>query len=359
MIFSGRSLQDLTIADFETLVRNRIPEGPNLEYKETAYSGRADDIREMLRDIISIANADGGYLIMGIREDVSGRAEAVIPITGVLARVQPIRQVYLDGISERIEGLEIKAYECSPDEGIIAIRIPRSDHRPHMVMREHRTDFYRRYDTDKRVMTIDEIRSLFLTNPANSRLVELELLASGKVIKPNQGVKKSGPPYVRIFTEKAVDLFLQKYLVCNTYPQTLVIVSPFISDLSGELTDLKDIVAKINKDKTITYIITRPSKEQYQQKSMAILSQSPFTEIRYNEDIHAKLYICWCRKDEKESFALFGSGNLTTGGLRQNLELGMMIFSEDHGRTLVRDLYEWSTVWLRSQSKRIKQVVRI
>src|SRR5450759_5279505 len=235
MIFSGRSLQELTITDFETLVQNRIPEGSNLEYKEIAYSGRAEDIREILLDITALANTDGGYLIMGIRGDDSGRAEVITPINDVVAKVQPIRQACLDGVSERIEGLEIKAFECSPNLGLIVIHIPRSDHRPHMVSRDHRTDFIRRYDTDKRTMSIDEIRSLILTNPANSRLVELELLASGKVIKPSQRAKKSGPPYVRIYTEKAVDQFLQKYLVCNDYPQILVIVSPFISDLAGEL----------------------------------------------------------------------------------------------------------------------------
>jgi hypothetical protein len=148
-------------------------------------------------------------------------------------------------------------------------------------------------------------------------------------------------------------------LACNSFPQTLVIVSPFISNLAGELIDLRGIVQKINKDKTLTYIITQPSKEFYQQESIAILNQSPYVEIRYNQDIHAKLYICWCRKSENESFALFGSGNLTSGGIRQNLELGMLIFSQDHGQTLVRNLYEWSTVGLRSQSKRIKQALRV
>ena len=311
MIFNGRSLHEINNIDFEILVQNKIPEGPNLEYKETAYGGSADNIREMLRDIVAIANADGGYLILGIREDAFGRAESIVPMKGAPDKVQPIRQVCLDGISERIEGLEVKAFEFSPGEGLIVIRIPKSDHRPHMVIKEHRTDFFRRYETYKREMTIDEIRSLILTNPTNSRLVELELLASGKVIKPSQSTRKLSPPYVRIFTEKSVDQFFQKYMICTKFPQTLVIVSPYISDLAGESIDLTDIVSKINKDKTLTYIITRPPIEKYQQNSIAILNQSPYIEIRYNEDIHAKLYLLWCRKDEYESFALFGSGNLT------------------------------------------------
>ena len=357
MIFGGRSLQELTIADFEILIQNQIPEGPFLEYKEVAYSGRSDEIREMLRDITSIANAEGGYLIIGIREDSIGRAESFTPIQDAESRIQPMRQACLDGISERIEGLEFKIFECSPEGSIIVIRIPKSQQRPHMVSRENRTDFYRRYDTDKRAMTYQEIRSSVLSNPASMRLIELELLQSGKVVLPEgRAGKKSSPPYVRIFTEKSVDQFLQKYLACTAFPQNLVIVSPFISDLSGEIVKLQDVVNKINRDKTPTYVITRPPKETYQHNSMAILQQSPFIEIRYNEDIHAKLYICWCRRNENESFVLFGSGNLTAGGMRHNLELGMMIYSQDYGRTLVRRLYDWSVNGLRSQSQRIKEL---
>ncbi len=55
---------------------------------------------------------------------------------------------------------------------------------------------------------------------------------------------------------------------------------------------------------------------------------------------------------------MFGSGNLTRGGIRHNLELGMMIYANDHGRKLIRELYQWSTVGLRSQSQRIKAATR-
>ena len=162
--------------------------------------------------------------------------------------------------------------------------------------------------------------------------------------------------YVRIFTEKTVNQFLIKYMTCKSYPQNLIIISPFISDLGGETYSLKEIVNKITQDKTPTYVVTRKPIERYQQEGISVLKDSPFTEIRYNDSIHAKLYICWCRKNEDDSFALFGSGNLTSGGVRQNLELGMMIYSHDHGRKIIRDLYYWSINQLRTQSKREKSI---
>jgi len=358
MIFDGRSLQDLSLTDFENLVQDQVPEGPNLEYKSTAYGGAASEIREMLRDVSALANLEGGYLIMGVKQDENDRAQEIVPIGNIVQITQAIRLACLDGISERIDGLEVKCYEVSSNTGIIAIRVPKSNNRPHMVSKEHRTEFFRRYDTDKREMSIDEIRSLVIANPLNARLVELELLASGKLITPSHGSKRQSPPYVRIYTEKSVDQFLQKYFVCDKFPQNLVIVSPFISDLSGEQINLNDIVSKINHDKTNTFVITRPPTEAYQKNSLEVLTRSPYTEIRYNEDIHAKLFICWCRKEVDESFALFGSGNLTSGGIRRNLELGMMIYSQDQGRLIINELYEWSTVGLRSKSRLAKKLVR-
>jgi phosphatidylserine/phosphatidylglycerophosphate/cardiolipin synthase-like enzyme len=78
-------------------------------------------------------------------------------------------------------------------------------------------------------------------------------------------------------------------------------------------------------------------------------------EIRYNPDVHAKLYISWHR-EENDSFALFGSGNLTSGGVRYNLELGMMILARGHGKKLIRELYDWSANALRTKSQRVKPI---
>jgi len=273
MIFGDKSIYDLTIQDFQTLIQNHIPEGPNLEYKETAYGGSDDKIREMLRDIAAIANANGGYLIMGVREGKANQADSIVPITDIHSKVHPIRQVCLEGIRDRITGLEVVAFETAPDEGIIVVYIPPSKQCPHMVIKGNRTDFYRRHGTDKMPMTVDEIRSTILSNPMYTSLVESELLASGKVIKPGQSRKAIGPPYVRIFPEKSVEQFLQKYLACSSFPQTLVIVSPYISDLEGEWIDLDDLTTKITKDRTLTLVITRPPKQAYQLASMDILSK--------------------------------------------------------------------------------------
>lgn len=352
MVLGDRSLQDLSLSDFLVLIDNHVPEGPSLEYKAKAYSGRPADIREMLRDITALANADGGYLVMGIREDGAGRAAALNPINDVTSKVQPINQACLDHIQERIPGLEVAAYETGFGQGIVVVHVPKSEQRPHMMVHESRTDFVCRYGTDKRTMTLTEIRELVLGNPRFRRLIELEVLGGGQ--RPKTLVAE-GAPFAQILTERTVEQFLLRYLLSAPQPHVLVIVSPFISDLAGEKCQLKDVVKRINADRTRTYVVTRPPREPYQQKGMDLLSESPFVEIRYNEDIHAKVYVSWHREVE-ESYALFGSGNLTSGGARHNLELGMMILARGHGKKLINELYDWSANGLRSRSKRIKAI---
>ena len=355
MILGGRSLYDLSLDDFRDLIDNRVPEGPHLEYKETAYSGHPSDIREMLRDITALANADGGYLVMGIREGPANCAEDLNPIGNPETKAQAIHQACLDGIQERIQGLEVKAFELGFNQGIIVVFVPQSNQQPHMVHRDHHSDFLRRYGTDKRSMTIGETREAVFTHPLYRRLAWPEGKLSAEIDSELSKMETSGAPYVKIYTKRPVERFVQRYLIGSVDPHVLVIVSPFIGDLSDEPISLQNMLKKINADRTRTYVVTQEPKEDYHRKGVLLLEGSPFVEIRYNPDIHAKLYICWCREEEA-SFALFGSGNLTSAGLRHNLELGMMILSRGYGRKLVRELYDWSSSALRTQSQRVKAI---
>jgi len=355
MIFGDRPLNDISLDDIRSLIDNQVPEGPHLDYKETPYSGRDRDRHEMLRDIIALANAEGGYLILGVREDGTGRPLELTPFDDPQTVAQAMRQVCLDCIRDRIEGLEIQAFETGFNQGIVVVHVPPSDRRPHMTIFHKRTDFYRRYDTDKRPMTIGEIREMILSNPRFRRLVELKLQIKGALAGSESRVEGVIPPYAQVVTERPVERFLQRYLVGGVVAQTMVIVSPFIGDLAGTPFELRAITKKVVADHTRLYVITREPRELYHQAGVAVLQQCPLAEIRYNPDIHAKLYVVWSR-DEAESFALFGSGNLTESGLRHNIELGMMIFARGHGRTILRDLYQWGSYTLRTKSQRIKAI---
>jgi phosphatidylserine/phosphatidylglycerophosphate/cardiolipin synthase-like enzyme len=79
---------------------------------------------------------------------------------------------------------------------------------------------------------------------------------------------------------------------------------------------------------------------------MTILARNEWVEIRYNNSIHAKVYVT-ASVPESESFALFGSGNLTGRSIEANLEVGMIIVAQGQGRLLVEELYYWANNRLR------------
>jgi len=89
------------------------------------------------------------------------------------------------------------------------------------------------------------------------------------------------------------------------------------------------------------------------QVAIDMLSACNTVEIRYNSDLHAKVYVCIARTSQ---FALFGSGNLTDTSITRRIEVGMMIEAKGQGVPLVRELHSWANVRLRTQSDLIKKI---
>ena len=118
--------------------------------------------------------------------------------------------------------------------------------------------------------------------------------------------------------------------------------------------NFKDVLKRAKRDHTRVYVVTRKPEAEYQLQGIELLKKYSCVEIRYNPEIHAKLYISWGRELE-ESFAFFGSGNLTSGGLKYNLELGMMILGRGDGKSIVNKLYQWGSHDIRVVSKRCKK----
>jgi len=163
--------------------------------------------------------------------------------------------------------------------------------------------------------------------------------------------------YAEILYHRTVERFIQRLVLREPVVRNLCIVSPFISPMTGSRYSLALLRAKIEREKIPTYVITREPIEPYQFEAAAVLEQCPWIEVRYNPSVHAKLYVVQSTR-ESESFALFGSGNLTSKSIERNLELGMMIYSVGPGRDLVKELHYWAAVRLRqlTESKLVQPI---
>lgn len=162
------------------------------------------------------------------------------------------------------------------------------------------------------------------------------------------------PTFVKI-TEKPVKDFLRRLFLSGIKPLNLVIVTPIMGSLVHTHYSIERLRRKIEAEKIPTYVITRKPQERFHIEALDILMKSNFVEIRYNNSLHAKLYICM---GKDTGFGLLGSGNLTRTSIEKNVEIGMLIFHQERGRQILHELYHWGSVRLRTLegSKLVKKI---
>lgn len=162
--------------------------------------------------------------------------------------------------------------------------------------------------------------------------------------------------YAELVTKKPVKRFLQKFCLSDEQFESLVIVSPWIGTLEGVRFTLAYVINLVGRRQIPTYIITRQPEESWHQQAVDMLLGCNWVELRYNNSLHAKLYVC--RQREGRGFAMLGSGNLSRTSIEKNIEIGMMIYGRGRGRDLLHELFSWGAIRLRTQSKLVKKMER-
>lgn len=186
MVFDGKMLYEIIDPEIEELVKEHIKENQNLEYKLNVNYKSTPERFEALCDIVSLANAGGGYLVIGIRENGKGEALRFENIENIESMMKSIRSLCLEHIEERIEGMEFETRTINGCN-IGIIRVPVSSRIPHMVTLNNQTHFVTRYSDGKREMTLSEIRSSFIQDAHGRRLSHIE-----EGIKSILDIKKDG-----------------------------------------------------------------------------------------------------------------------------------------------------------------------
>lgn len=143
-----------------------------------------------------------------------------------------------------------------------------------------------------------------------------------------------------------VEQFLARLFLRDPPLRSLTLVSPFVNTMHDCRYSLADLSAKIRAQEIPTYVVTREPEELWQEEAVALLSMNEWIEIRFNPSLHAKVFVA-SAVQESESFAVFGSGNLTGAATNSNLEVGMLLVARGAGRKLVDELYYWATNNLR------------
>jgi len=173
MIFDGRPVDQITDAEFNALVADHVAERKHLEFKVTINHREDGERLELLLDIASLANAGGGYLLVGIRDDGRGKAQRFEPPGDTARLARSIRDLCHEHIAERIDGLEVVERVIGGNP-LVIVRVPVSARVPHMVTFNQGTYFWLRYEDGKRAMTLAEIRECFTEDLLNRRLSAIQ-----------------------------------------------------------------------------------------------------------------------------------------------------------------------------------------
>jgi hypothetical protein len=188
--------------DISSLVTNQIGERKRLEYKEQLPEGTDKAKKEFLADVCSLANAEGGDIVFGIRDlrDANGRptgiAESVtgVAVPNTAAACERLEQMIRDGIGPRIPKTETVTVEMIDGKRVIVLRIHKSWIKPHMVTFGGSSRFYSRNSTGKFQLDVNEIGQAFAEQQSfTDRLHAWRLDRIGKTLSDDTPVALDGP----------------------------------------------------------------------------------------------------------------------------------------------------------------------
>ncbi|MEM9539929.1 MAG: ATP-binding protein [Cyanobacteria bacterium P01_E01_bin.42] len=162
MTLSSIPLDKIVESDLQSLIDNEVAEGKAIDYKQELSGNSDTEKKEFLFDVSSFANAGGGDLFYGIKEDKG------IPIEICGIDVSDRDEVRLqlenkirDCIQPRIPGLKIHFVPLANGKFVLILRIPRSFAQPHMVTFKNASRFYSRNSAGKYQLDVGEIRTAF------------------------------------------------------------------------------------------------------------------------------------------------------------------------------------------------------
>lgn len=187
-------VEDVTLSDIQELCKKGAEEGHVLDFK-ISLPGNNDrsgqDLwvtrreiseeakRALLKSVIAFANADGGWLVIGLSESAPGRAGQIAAFDGCDDLADRIGRIVASCIEPPlpicgVRGLEI---EQKLNRGVIVIRVGASLLRPHRMRLGDWRHVYVRRGRDSMEMSMWEMQALTLETAQRVEKLEARLTA--------------------------------------------------------------------------------------------------------------------------------------------------------------------------------------
>lgn len=169
-MFDNRRISDIKPQELIDLIGNQ-EENLWIDFKQQDYHQDPKDKdkekrkREICKDVTAMANAEGGYIIIGISE-TNKLAQDFFHIDEAAKLAQSINDICLQHTDPRIPNLEVEPYPLkwkNKDIELVIIHIPPSVRRPHSFIWKNSTNFMRRYRDVVREYPVSELIQDLLT----------------------------------------------------------------------------------------------------------------------------------------------------------------------------------------------------
>jgi hypothetical protein len=198
MSLRDKQLGSIDVTDLQALMHDQVPEDKTIDYKQSLPGNSDSNKEEFLADVSSFANAAGGDLIFGIREE-SGVPTELCGLQGINADAEILRleNIIRDGIEPRIPGISIRPLQLQTSGVAIIIRIPRSWALPHMVTFKGHSRFYSRNSAGKYPLDVSELRAAFaLSETTAERIRNFRIERLSKIVAEETPVALDKTPKI-------------------------------------------------------------------------------------------------------------------------------------------------------------------
>jgi hypothetical protein len=125
----GKKIEFLERADLNTLIDNNVSEGWFVEFK-----AQMPESIKVAKSIASFANTEGGWLIVGIVDDINNAASEISGFD--LLKLKQPKEHIKNIVSAHIAPIpyfESKLIELESQKGVIVIWVPKSEEAPHIL----------------------------------------------------------------------------------------------------------------------------------------------------------------------------------------------------------------------------------
>ncbi len=197
MTISAIPLNQVSEADLQRLIDNRVPESITLEFKRESYGPNDEAKREWLKDISALANTAGGDLVIGIEEE-DGVASKLVGIRSTTAdhEIRRLEAILQDCLEPRLIGTQVRPVELSTGGFVLVVRVLRSWNAPHRVVFKGVNRFYGRNAGSAFELGVEQLRNAFLgVAETERRLTDFRL---ERLMRLKSGVAKTplGPGHL-------------------------------------------------------------------------------------------------------------------------------------------------------------------